>query len=238
MLKPIKQPSSRFPYISCKAECRSCNGNEKEALNTELLRNVAPKKEGNVMLDIGAHVGMFSVALNDMLIRSYAIECEDLAYETLCANAELYKQIKPYKFAAHYIDNEKIKMVVASHGRGAGGALKPEIKKIKNTVDGPEVTTARIDTLFLDEIFDIIKIDIEGAEVFALRGMMDTLQRCERACLLCEFCKEAFNNFDVKGEEAFEILGMCGFKPISMSLQKFKEMPEQTLTDILFFKGY
>jgi len=74
-----------------------------------------------------------------------------------------------------------------------------------------------LDTLLAQEHVqrvDLIKADIEGAELALLRGARETL-RCYKPTLLCELDDAALEHQDVSAARMLEILEDCGYRLLS-----------------------
>jgi FkbM family methyltransferase len=78
--------------------------------------------------------------------------------------------------------------------------------------------TEKVRCVALDEYFpdpamtvDVIKMDIEGAEGLALKGMPKLLERSPRIKIMMEFCPLMMSNFDCNATDAIAILDAGGF---------------------------
>jgi hypothetical protein len=71
-----------------------------------------------------------------------------------------------------------------------------------------------LDTFFTDPGFkvDVIKMDVEGHEGLALRGMRNLLERSPDVKMMMEFGPEMMARSSVGAEEALNMLGQMGFK--------------------------
>jgi FkbM family methyltransferase len=143
------------------------------------------KKPNSVFLDIGANLGIFSLRLAPML-RSGSIH----AFEP---NPKIRQLLE------RSVHLNGISSLVTIHGFGLSDQNKtltfnvPEGHAGGGSVvsDATTVPTIKIDVKTLDSAlpglrFDIAKIDVEGHELHALRGMQDTLARSPEAVLIFE----------------------------------------------------
>jgi FkbM family methyltransferase len=78
--------------------------------------------------------------------------------------------------------------------------------------------TERVRCIALDEYFpdpamtiDVIKMDIEGAEGLALKGMAKLLERSRQIKIMMEFCPRMMLNFDCNATDAIAMLEAGGF---------------------------
>lgn len=53
-----------------------------------------------------------------------------------------------------------------------------------------EIPSVRLDTYFKDKDIDCLKIDIEGAEIKAIRGGIETIRKCSLVMIECHFNKD------------------------------------------------
>ncbi len=169
------QPPTGYPFHVVVDDRLSDNVTQSLAkgeswLNDEwhLLQLFMPN--GARVLDLGAHIGSFSLA-------AAAMGCDVLAVEASPANAELIRaSVRENGFSNYRLANVA---VGAERGEvhflcgGPYGYIVPHPEKGSITV--PIVPT---DELLRDQGWkkvDFIKMDIEGAEVQALRGMKELL---------------------------------------------------------------
>ena len=115
----------------------------------------------NHILDIGAWVGTWSVAMNPYCGRVVAFEPDPLHYECLVKNVP--GDVETHQLA---VGNED-KMVGLSNDNFT------QAKRVMGTGDIPMVT---VDSLGLTDI-DLIKIDVEGYEMEVLKGSLETLKQ-------------------------------------------------------------
>ncbi len=73
-----------------------------------------------------------------------------------------------------------------------------------------EVTVARLDDIVPDDApVDVVKIDVEGAELGVLRGGRETLARC-RPHVVFEHGIGAADFYDTRPEQVFDLFDECG----------------------------
>jgi len=153
--------------------------------------------EDEVVLDIGAAEGNFSLSLIDKAKKIYLFEPDDNWVEALKYTFEPYKE----------------KVVIIQ----------------KNLSDYENRTTTTIDREMKNEVIDVLKMDIEGEELYALSGGIQTINRSPRIkCFVCtyhqEFAYEAIKAFFE--ENKFDIETSCGY-------MWFPENPYSKRTPIL-----
>ena len=154
--------------------------------------------EGGVLADVGAHVGRWALRLSRKASRVIAVEANPDTAAVLRANMEL-----------NGITNIDVRQVAAwdSHARlrleDPNGQVTGGSTRVLEDGDGT-VQAVPLDDVLADEPrIDLIKLDVEGADLRALRGMAGTLARC-RPKLLVE-------RHDIYGYyELGELTGLLG----------------------------
>ena len=149
-------------------------------------------RSGMTMIDIGAHVGYFSL-LGASLVgdegKIYAFEPEPQNYSLLADNIERngYKNVVAESKAVSEISGEA-QLFISGLDNGSHSIYQNEKRK---TTDYVPVQTVNLDdylgTMGCHHI-DLIKIDVEGAEIDVIKGMVGVLSREDAPTLIIEFC--------------------------------------------------
>jgi len=134
------------------------------------------------ILIVGAHLGALAIPLAHKCAQLVGIEANPNTFELLQANARLSgcNNIILFNVAASAADGQTIEFLLNRDNSG-GSKRKPVSAAADYMYDLPEVvrlTTARVDTLVGERRFDLVIMDIEGSEIFALRGMPQILRTC------------------------------------------------------------
>lgn len=142
--------------------------------------------EGGTFLDIGAHVGLFSVHLAQKAKEVNSIEANPTTYSVLSQNvhANLPKDVHVQTFAvaAWDVTGEKLNLVEVRDQKD-GGSTHCTTDEVANA---GTTESARMDDYrrFMAGV-DLVKIDVEGAEARVLRGM-DKILKEDKPNLLIE----------------------------------------------------
>lgn len=152
-------------------------------------------KPGDIVLDIGAQSGMFTLAAKLYPETTwYAFEPDPDNYDCLKQNLELNSitnVITSQEALSDSVDT-KILNIYCSH-RGVNTLGENYIPFGKDMIH-LEVKTNTIDNLFSDKSIDLIKIDTEGAEYDILIGGIETIKRCKPNILL-EYSADKLGQF-------------------------------------------
>ncbi|HTE29856.1 MAG TPA: FkbM family methyltransferase [Chryseolinea sp.] len=149
-------------------------GSNSEIEFTEEIINELQRKD--VYFDIGSCIGFTAIsAAKHSGCRVYAFEPDSELFQHLNKNIsinEIADQVKPNQWAVSDTDG-----TMDFFTSGANGA-SPSLAKTQDQSNKVTVKTYKIDTaikLGLLKTPDVVKLDIEGAELIALQGMSTTL---------------------------------------------------------------
>ncbi len=157
-----------------------------EELTTEMFKKVV--REGDTVLDLGANIGYFTLLAARLVGRSgrvFSFEPEPTNYNLLLKNIELngYGNVVALQKAVSNTTG-KVKLFLDSKDTGAHSIYRPDGKS-----KFIEVEAVAPDDYFKDKVnkIDVIKIDVEGAEMAALAGMDRILKENENLKMFVEF---------------------------------------------------
>ena len=141
----------------------------------------------NNVLDIGAWVGTWSLAINEFCTKVIAFEPDKLHYECLVKNVP--NNVETHQLAVGS-ENKKISLDDNTH---------TQAKRVIGEGDIPMTT---IDSLKLSA--DLIKIDVEGYENEVIQGLSNTLSNPKCRVVMCEF--NFVGNEDLFEKKGFEVI--------------------------------
>lgn len=151
-------------------------------------------KKSSVLI-LGAHIGSLAIPISKKCEKLVAIEANPNNYSLLQTNIKLndISNITPHNIAASD-KQETIKFQLNTVNSG-GSKRVPQNNKYIYTYDNPEVIDVQaysLDEYLSGEIFDLVLIDIEGSEYFAMKGMTNILNSTKT--LIVEFLPHHITN--------------------------------------------
>ena len=171
-----------------------CLPREEEIVNSVKLN------ANETFVDVGANVGAYTLKIasdyKSKGIKVIAIEAHPANYKALCKNIDINKFTNIHAINKAVSDH---KGIVTMYERKFLKRIQPEWYTIHETFSGHqldkrysiEVESDTLDAILDNYKVDFIKIDIEGAEVEALKGATNTLDRLRK--IIVEIHE---NNFD------------------------------------------
>lgn len=224
----------------CKDSCRSCTTAPIESEAIKIAKEFLVGKINPIGIDLGAHAGLYGACLQPYLLQLYSFEIEKKSLNVLQKNSLLYPCIIPYKLAAWDTNEIKKTYTYTTHqtDRSAGGLLIDQNALKEQLIYQDTIIAVKLDDIFNYDInFNFIKMDIEGAETNALRGMSNILDKQTDGCLLViEFCHEHFITYNNDIEEFFDILKNSKFRPMNFEYDRLKKLQQKDICNILLFK--
>ena len=157
-----------------------------EELTTEVFQKVV--KEGDTVVDLGANIGYFTLLAARIVGNKgkvYAFEPEPLNYSLLTKNIDLngyenvvavQKAISDATGKVRFFLDKKDTGAHTMYQHGTGGEFI-------------EVESTTLDDFFADkgQTINVIKMDVEGAEMAALSGMDRTIKENKNLKMFVEF---------------------------------------------------
>ncbi len=140
-----------------------------------------PLRRDDRVLDAGANIGEFTLAVAERVHHVFSIEPDPHAYECLRLNTEHKTNVTIFNTLLS--DENREKEFFIATDRADSSLIRP--KRYSKTVTMPAKT---LDTLLAEagiERVDIVKLDAEGAEPEVLKGAANLLRRVRLASIDC-----------------------------------------------------
>ena len=183
------------------------------------IKHQYPEKLNGIAIDIGAHVGYWSVLMSLHFQKVYAFEPLADNYECLVANKKRYDtkdKIYAWQIALGD-DHHPFEMKKNPHSKISGNSGAWHVAYSK---DSP-TKTMPLDTLFWcqnsvreNDSIGLIKIDVEGLEAAVLRGAANVIKEHKPAIIL-EQTNTASLNYSADDNEPIEIIKDMGYRDIA-----------------------
>lgn len=167
-------------------------------------------KPGMVVLDIGANIGFYSVFFAKLVGETgkvIAFEPEACNFSHLAESTGDFHQVEINNMAVGE-KSEKIKFYHSDLYNVDGRTYDPGDDRKTTLVNGISVD----DYLGDGQRVDVIKIDTQGYEYYALKGMARTLLALDRVVILGEFWPHAMKRSGIDPRLFIELLEGFGLK--------------------------
>ena len=148
-------------------------------------------KEGDTFLDIGANYGFYSFLLGPLCGKSgavHAFEANPLLRQHLVRSAALNESAANITINTVAIGaTNRDEVVLFDPERiGCSSLHQHEWLDTRHSVSVPQITIDEYRKANNLTRIDLVKIDIEGAELDAFRGMEETFRVCPPSLIVCE----------------------------------------------------
>lgn len=197
----------------------------------ELFSNIL--KSGNVILDVGANSGLYSILYSKLVGRQGAVHAFEPDPNTLILLKENLQinnceNVTIYDFA---LSNKasKIQMVAIQDDEydAFGGDSFNYIKEISSANDNSGINAYRLDDLeqFKNiQKIDYIKIDVEGAELLVLQGSLETIRKY-KPVIIFELSGKWTKRFNYKPYEIMVLLRDLGYEMEEYDFEQWMATP-------------
>jgi FkbM family methyltransferase len=185
-----------------------------ERATTELFKEVL--QPGMVFVDVGANIGYFSLLAAKLVGpdgKVYAFEPEPGNHGLLRKNIELnsYSNVQTIQKAVS--DKSESTLLFLSALDTGSHSLYSEAARGKQ--ESVEITTTSIDEFLESEGWpgiDLMKIDVEGAELGVLEGMGSLVERFPALKLIVEYCPFLIQSTGANPSDLLTKLTSLGFR--------------------------
>lgn len=174
-------------------------------------------KSFDTFVDVGAHYGSWSIPLSKKFHRVIAFEPFAETFQCLAQNTRELPNIEINNCAIG--DKEdKIKIAAGKYNdtNNPGGFT---------VVGKGNIPMITIDSLGLDSI-NLLKIDVEGYELYVLRGAVDTIKKCRPIVVIEENLRSMLEHNIPEGTAAKFLEELGATKVCKMHANLFYKFPE------------
>jgi FkbM family methyltransferase len=163
------------------------------AAQIELLKGLV--HAGSRVLTVGAHIGTHAIPLARVCLHVDAVEANPVTFDLLEINIKLNGISNCYTHPVAANDKKEGVRFLLNRANSGGSKRKPLHDNPMYNYDHPGeivVPGMPLDALLGDRVYDLIVMDIEGSEYFALKGMMGILSKAQH--LVMEFLPHHLRN--------------------------------------------
>lgn len=192
-----------------------------------------------VVVDGGASIGSTSIRFSKVFPRSivHSFEPYPKFFDILMECHKINKHVKPYPYALS--DCDGISRLSINKNEGTNSLLKSDETKdhphndLFYSLKTIKIVTKKLDDVFKDEEIDILKLDLQGGELNALKGATNLLAEKRIKSILCEVMFETTYMEQCKGTELISYIVNQGFYIFNFYQTHFHH-GQIYQTDILF----
>lgn len=187
-------------------------------------------RPGDVVLDLGANIGLFTLLYARQVGpngRVHAFEPGVQSFALLQTNAAIngYSNVTLYNKAVADQDGQA-KFLLCTTG-DSDNRLMDNSGEQREEID---IEVVRLDTLFGPNRVDFIKMDIQGAELLAMKGLRETCAHNPQLRMLIEFSPATLIDAGASPRDFLELCRSYGF---NISILHEDRPPEPTTDDWL-----
>lgn len=193
---------------------------------------------GDVVIDIGANIGWYSLLLSRLIPDEadiFAFEPDPLNFELLEHNIGINRESRITAVRKALATEDGIQRLYQHDSNNLGRHSLLPLQDEKYV----EVHTTSLDRFWAEQnlgtrVPRFIKIDIEGYESVALSGAARTLARCP--ALLCEYSPDYMRRGGLDPSDLLDLLASHGFEPYTIdetgltavAIESLREMTQVT----------
>ncbi len=168
---------------------------------------------GTAAIDVGANLGQMALQFSRMVGehgRVFAFEAYDYIHHILCQNIEVnaVRNIQTINKAVHEIAGRQVYFPDQDFTRfssfGSYG-IDPQ------ATSGRSVETVTVDSLQIEQPVSFMKIDVQGSDLFALRGAKETIMR-HRMPIIFEYEEQFQQEFGTTFQDYVDFVSSVGYK--------------------------
>lgn len=171
-------------------------------------------KPGTVVLDVGANFGQMSVMFAQRVGaqgKVYSFDADDFVFEVLKKNIQangLSERIEPIFGAVHDVPGETLYFPVQDFKRWSSyGSYGIDY----NSATGRAVKTLTIDSLDITAPVSLMKVDIQGGDLQAMRGAVQTIAR-SRMPIIFEYEYHFEDEYKLSFQEYVDFVRSIGYR--------------------------
>jgi FkbM family methyltransferase len=168
---------------------------------------------GTAAIDIGANLGQMALQFSRLVGEGgevFAFEADDFIHHILCQNIKVnsVQNVRTINKAVHEIAGERVYFPDQDFTRfssfGSYG-IDPNAKS------GRSVETVTVDSLHIERPVSFMKIDVQGSDLFALRGARETILR-HKMPIIFEYEEQFQEEFGTTFQDYVDFVASVGYR--------------------------
>ncbi len=177
-------------------------------------------KEGDIFIDVGANIGLYTVVASKFVGKSgtvFSFEPSTREYELLVKNINLNRlnNVKLFKLALSNYDGEA-SFYVGGCGRTGANTLSNKFRSKSHVIVEriEKIKVNKMDTFFNDiniPKITLIKIDVEGHDYYVIEGAQKILQKY-KPIIIIEILEEGLKIAGSSSIQIFSLLKSLNYK--------------------------
>lgn len=195
-----------------------------------------------MILDIGANVGWYSLHFDKLpnVRKIYAFEPIPYTFNYLTEHLKMNGAEKVSTFNFGFSDTSDEKIFYWTNAENGAASMvnireRSEIEEVKcKVVPLDDFMKSR------DDMVDLIKCDVEGAELFVFKGGIETIKRC-KPIIFTEMLRKWSAKFNYHPDDIIKLFEEIGYNCYGYINHKFDRVksvgPELETTNFFFFHG-
>ena len=170
-------------------------------------------KRGSTVLDLGANFGQMSLLFSELTGSTgdvYSFEADDFIFDLLKKNisANHGENIRPIFGAAYNVVGKTVHFPIPDFQRfGSYGSYGIDL----NATSGRSVETITIDSLSINTPISFMKVDVQGSDLFAMQGAVETIRR-HKMPILFEFEQQFQSEFKTSFQDYVDFIESIDYK--------------------------
>lgn len=206
-----------------------------EPIETEMVQKVITK--GSVVVDVGANIGYYTL----LFARSAGEEGKVFSFEPSPDNFALLKKnvetngYRNVEMVNRAISDKPGTTRLYINKESAGGH---RVYQSESGEDYVEVESIRLEDYFkdFDRDVDVIKLDIEGWEYYAIMGMKSIIEKSPKIRIFMEFYPDYIRKSGADPEAILDFFEKCGLTILAIDEHK-KEIRRAGKAELLSIKN-
>ncbi len=185
-----------------------------QVFEAEVIEGLRPYvRDGSAVVDVGANLGQMTLLFSEMVGQSgkvYSVEADEYIYSILCKNVAINgrSNVNAIHAAAYDTCGDTVFYPVQDFERfGSYGSYGIE----PGATDGRAVATITIDSLKIDHPISLIKVDIQGSDLFAMRGARATIEK-HRPAIIFEFEQQFQEKFGTSFQDYMDFVQSINYR--------------------------